>query len=70
MHQPLCGYILHPSLQRIKFDDRWGIAQALMAHTEDAQDHNLPKMIWYGIEPLVAKNADRALAMASEAKFQ
>ena len=60
---------LASALQRINFDDRWSIAQALMAHAEDAQDHNLPKMIWYGFEPLVAKNADRALAMASEGKI-
>ena len=38
------------------------IAQNLAAHAEDAKDHNLPLMIWYGIEPLVAADADRALA--------
>ena len=60
---------LASALQRINFDDRWSIAQALIAHVEDAHDHNLPKMIWYGFEPLVAKNADRALALASEGKI-
>ncbi len=60
---------LASALQRINFDDRWSIAQALVAHAEDAQDHNLPKMIWYGVEPLVAKNAERALGLASECKI-
>jgi putative heme-binding domain-containing protein len=60
---------LSSALQRINFDDRWSIAQALVAHGEDAQDHNLPKMIWYGVEPLVAKNAERALALTSECKI-
>ena len=60
---------LASALQRIDSDERWSIAQALMAHAEDAQDHNLPKIIWYGVEPLVAKNAERALALSSESKI-
>ena len=30
------------------------IAGELMTHGEDAADHNLPKMLWLGVEPLVA----------------
>jgi putative membrane-bound dehydrogenase-like protein len=60
---------LSSALQRINFDARWSIAQALLAHGEDAHDHNLPKMIWYGVEPLVAKNAERALALTAECKI-
>ena len=32
---------------------------------EDADDHNLPKMIWLGVEPLVAQDPARALERAS-----
>ncbi len=34
-----------------------------MAHGEDNDDHNLPKMVWYGFEACVAANPGRALAM-------
>ena len=47
----------------------WRIIQGLLTHDEDAQDHNLPKMIWFGFEPMVEKNADRALALAAESKI-
>jgi hypothetical protein len=32
-----------------------GIAGELTMHGEDADDHNLPKMIWLGVEPLVGE---------------
>ena len=66
---PVVRLYLASVLQRIKLDERWSIAQALVAHGEDARDHNLPKMIWYGMEPLVAKNTDRALTLASHSKI-
>jgi putative membrane-bound dehydrogenase-like protein len=39
-------------LQRLHGNERLELAQALIAHAEDAADHNLPLMYWYGIEPL------------------
>lgn len=45
-------------------DQRWKIAESLVGHAEDAADHNLPLMYWYGIEPLADDNADKALAVA------
>jgi putative heme-binding domain-containing protein len=66
---PVVRLYLASALQRIDPDDRWRIAQALIAHADDAQDHNLPKMIWYGTEPLVPKAADRALALAADSKM-
>ena len=43
---------------------RWDIATALATHGEDAADRFLPKMIWFGVAPLMASDADRALAIA------
>lgn len=56
---------LASAMQRIDREARWKIAEQLMSHEEDAGDHNLPKMIWFGFEPLVAENPDRAIHLAS-----
>jgi putative membrane-bound dehydrogenase-like protein len=56
---------LSAALQRMTLDKRWNLAANLIKHGEDEQDHNIPKMLWYGIEPLIAKDAKRALEMAS-----
>jgi putative membrane-bound dehydrogenase-like protein len=52
------------ALQRLPSDSRWEIAGALMANKADNEDRNLPQMIWYGIEPAVPDDAERALALA------
>ena len=50
-------------MQRIPINDRWPIAEVLLAHAEDASDPNLPLMYWYAIEPLVPRNARKAIEM-------
>ncbi len=55
---------LAAALQRIDLPLRWGIAEELLMHAEDADDHNLPKLIWLGVEPLVAPEPGRALERA------
>ncbi|MDO8543080.1 MAG: PmoA family protein [Opitutaceae bacterium] len=60
---------LAAALQRIPGEQRWPIAEALVGHGEDANDHNLPNMIWFGVEPLVAANATRALALATRSEL-
>lgn len=57
------------SLQKLPLADRWNIAEALIQHSEDATDHNLPQMYWYAIEPLVPADPDRALALAANSKI-
>ncbi|GAB5405855.1 MAG: hypothetical protein Aurels2KO_40860 [Aureliella sp.] len=51
-------------LTTLETTKRWAIATALVAHAEDANDHNLPLLYWYAIEPLAEVDADRALALA------
>ena len=52
---------LASALQRLPQAQRvWAIAEGLAAHEEDAADDNLPLMIWYGIEPIVPDNPDKA----------
>jgi putative membrane-bound dehydrogenase-like protein len=55
---------LTSALQRIEPSRRWPIAAALMQRGEDAGDHNLPKMLWLGVEPLVAGDPRTALEHA------
>ncbi|MEQ1830354.1 MAG: c-type cytochrome, partial [Pirellula sp.] len=38
-------------------------------HGEDSDDHNLPKMIWFGLEPSVVKSTERSLALAESTKI-
>ncbi|MEY2879981.1 MAG: hypothetical protein RLZZ15_2361 [Verrucomicrobiota bacterium] len=66
---PVVRLALAAALQRLPATaDRWPVAAALMAHAEDIADHNLPKMIWFGVEPLVAPEPARALAFAAAGK--
>jgi putative membrane-bound dehydrogenase-like protein len=51
---------LASALQRLPLAQRWAIAEGLGGHTEDVKDANLPLMLWYGIEPLVPNDSDRA----------
>jgi len=67
---PVVRLYLASALQRMPIEQRWTIAQRLAQHSEDAKDHNLPLMVWYGVEPLVAADADRALAMFVPAKLE
>jgi len=43
---------LASTLQRLPLVDRAELAIALAAHAGDAEDHNLPLMLWYGLMPL------------------
>ena len=61
---PVVRLYLAAALQRLDHATRWSIAEELVMHAEDATDHNLPKMLWLGVEPLVAKNPARALDRA------
>ncbi len=43
---------LSSTLQRLPLADRAVLAAALGSREEDAADHNLPYMVWFGISPL------------------
>ena len=66
---PVVRLALASVLQRLPLKDRWAIAEGLLSHEEDAKDANLPLMIWYGIEPLVPADPDRALKLAVNARI-
>ena len=66
---PVVRLYLAAALQRMEHDARWQLAQALMENAEDVDDHNIPKMIWFAIEPLVAENPGRALELANRSEI-
>ncbi|MEJ7766553.1 MAG: PVC-type heme-binding CxxCH protein [Chitinophagaceae bacterium] len=66
---PIVRLYLASAIQRVGLEDRWKIAGELVRHGEDTDDHNLPKMIWYGLEPLVKQNAARALELAAQSRI-
>ncbi|KAB7731078.1 c-type cytochrome [Rudanella paleaurantiibacter] len=66
---PVVRLYLASALQRLTGEARWTIAEGLLTHREDATDHNLPKMIWFGLEPLVKENTRRALELATRSQI-
>jgi putative heme-binding domain-containing protein len=66
---PVVRLALASALERIPPAARWPIATALVAHAEDAADHNLPLMDWYAIEPLVMLDTPRTVDLALACKI-
>ncbi len=61
---------LAAALQRLpNREDQWALVEALVQRGEDENDHNIPKMIWFGVEPLVPQNPERAMALAATSEL-
>lgn len=60
---------LSSAVQRLDFDKRWAILEGLVSHEEDIKDNNLPRMYWFGLEPMVPDNNDRALLLTVGGKI-
>ncbi len=63
---PVVRLFLASALQRLPIEQRWPIAEALVAHGDDAKDHNLEIMYWYAIEPMVGADRARGLKLATK----
>jgi len=66
---PIVRLYLASAVQRIPLEQRWTIVDRLSKHAEDLNDHNLPLMNWYALEPLVPVDCDRAVAIAESSPF-
>lgn len=53
---PAVRLTLASTLQRLPLEQRKELAKALLAHAADANDHNLPLMLWYGVTGLGAEH--------------
>jgi putative membrane-bound dehydrogenase-like protein len=60
---------LAAALQRMDVKSKLRVAEGLISRSTDAEDHNIPKMIWYGIEDLVEHEPDKAIAMVATCKL-
>ena len=66
---PVVRLYLAAALQRMPLESRWEIAESLAQFKEDAADPNLPLMLWFAIEPLVANQAEQSLALANKSQL-
>ncbi|WP_422926268.1 PVC-type heme-binding CxxCH protein [Singulisphaera sp. PoT] len=66
---PIVRLALTSAIHRWPVSTRWAIVSGLLQHSEDANDHNLPLMIWYAAESLVEVDPPRAIKLASDAKI-
>jgi putative membrane-bound dehydrogenase-like protein len=57
---------LASTLQRLPIAQRATLAAPLLAHKEDANDHNLPLMIWYGLIPVADSDPSTLAKMAGD----
>ena len=66
---PLVRLYLASACQRLTVAERLPIVEALLAHSEDATDHNLPLMYWYATEPIVAADPAKGALLLTKAKI-
>jgi hypothetical protein len=66
---PLVRLYLASALQRVAVEKRWDVLAGLLADGDAAADQNLPLMIWYAAEPVVALDMARALSAALDSKL-
>jgi putative membrane-bound dehydrogenase-like protein len=66
---PKVRLALASALQRVRPESRWAIASGLVLHADDDTDPYIPLMIWYGIEPLVPRDTEAALKLATQSRL-
>ena len=60
---------LASTLQRLPVSQRVSVARELVQHSGDADDHNLPMMIWYGLIPVADAHPDQLVDVAVNCKL-
>ena len=66
---PVVRLALASALQRLPLSRRWPIAERLARQADDADDSNLPLVLWYGLEPLVADDGGRFVELVRTARL-
>ena len=57
------------ALQRMPQDKRIPLARELVAYNEDAGDHNIPLMVWYGLIPTADEYGTQLAKLAADCKL-
>lgn len=60
---------LASALHKLPLEQRLAIALPLSQRAEDISDHNLPLMIWHGIEPAIGANPSTGVKLAQATKI-
>jgi len=66
---PVVRLYLASACQRLSIEQRLPILENLLAHAEDADDHNLPLMYWYATEAVAAQGAAKAVPLLAKCKI-
>ncbi len=66
----LVRLVLTSTVQRLPFAQRGPVAAALIARAEDASDHNLPLLLWYGLIPLADTEPGTLASLATRAELR
>lgn len=66
---PTVQLAIASALQKVPPAERWTALGNLMHRADLVDDHNLPLMIWYAMEPCVMTNVPRAMEMALASKI-
>jgi putative membrane-bound dehydrogenase-like protein len=65
----LVRLVLASTLQRLPVKQRSELAAALVAHAEDASDHNLPALIWTSLIPVADSEPAALVSLAAGCKL-
>lgn len=65
----LVRLVLASALQRSDPRGRLLLASQLLSHARDADDHNLPYVIWYGLIPVAEKQPEALIPLAVTARI-
>ena len=60
---------LASTIQRLPTEQRLQLASALMSRAEDAEDHNLPLLVWYGLIPVAEVDPVGLATIATESTW-
>ncbi|HIM28215.1 MAG TPA: hypothetical protein EYG57_01520 [Planctomycetes bacterium] len=66
---PIVRLYLASAVQRLPYAERWPILEGLASHGEDIGDNNLPRMVWFGLEPMVPDHPQKSLQLAIKGKI-
>ena len=61
---------LASALQKLAYEDRWELAGILSQHSADADDQNLPLMVWFGVKDAVAANPKAGISWLNSCGFE
>lgn len=61
---PVVRLYVASAVQRLAWKDRWPLLTELARHEEDIEDNNLPRMYWFGLEPMVPHHPEQSLRVA------